>query len=43
MEHRGVCFGQKIVTLAFRNCCESDTYSSLYLDLNGLHDFGHLC
>lgn len=43
MEHRGVCFGQRIVTFAFRSCCESDTYSTLNLVLNGLHDSGHPC
>ena len=43
MELRGVCFGQRIVTLAFRGCCESDTYSSLSLVLNGLPDCGHPC
>ena len=40
---RCFCFGQRIVTFAFRSCCESDTYSTLNLVLNGLHDSGHPC
>ena len=43
MEHRGVCFDQRIVTFAFRSCCESDTYSTLNLVLNGRHDSRHPC